>query len=428
MVNASRELPDGWTMITLSEIIDTLESGGRPKGGVTGISEGIPSVGGEHLVYDGGFDFTNIRYVPNNFYANMNRGKIKKNDVLLVKDGATTGKTSFVSNSFPFDKAAVNEHVFILRAQPEKVMQKYLFFWMQSPFGQKCVKDNYKGTAQGGITSDFIQYSGFHLAPLPEQERIVAKIEELFTQLEAGTSALERVRAGLRRYKASVLKAACEGKLVDQRGIESSDELPEGWQIVNLGAVLSEPLSNGKSTPNAQVGFPVLRLTTLKDGRIDLRERKIGAWTKEQAKNYLVKNGDFFVSRGNGSLHLVGRGGLVEQEPFDDVAYPDTLIRIRVSSKDCDIRYLRTIWNSNLIRHQIETTARTTAGIYKINQKDLERFTFPLPPLEEQRRIVAEVERRLSLAREVESAVEAALVRASRLRQTVLKSAFEGKL
>ena len=215
--------------------------------------------------------------------------------------------------------------------------------------------------------------------------------------------------------------------MFDNRKTKNNDELPEGWQWAKLESLLSESLSNGRSTQTTIDGFPVLRLTALKNGKIDLRERKIGAWTKEQAQNFLVKNGDFFVSRGNGSLHLVGRGGLVEQEP-DEVAYPDTLIRIRVSPNICDIKYLRTVWDSSLVRNQIETTARTTAGIYKINQKDLGNFIIPLPPLDEQRRIVAEVERRLSVVGEVESAVEVGLVRAGRLRQSVLRSAFEGRL
>lgn len=307
--------------------------------------------------------------------------------------------------------------------KPESVSSKYLFYYLMGERNNLLSLGS--GATQQNISQTVIKAYPFPIAPKDEQERIVAKIEELFTQLEAGTSALERVQAALRRYKASMLKAGMNGTLLGNG--KNDGAFPEGWQNVQLVDVLSESLTNGKSTPNAENGFPVLRLTALKDGRIDLRERKIGAWTKEQAKNYLVKRGDFFVSRGNGSLHLVGRGGLVEQEP-DDVAYPDTLIRIRVSPTDCDINYLRTIWNSNFIRNQIETTARTTAGIYKINQKDLESFTFPLPPLEEQRRIVAEVERRLSVAREVETVVEKALARSTRLRQAVLKSAFEGKL
>lgn len=406
MVNGA--LPDGWTLSTLDEV-STVILGQSPS------SETYNTNGNGLPFYQGKTEFGDLYPTTAKWCSKPN--KIAEAGDILISVRAPVGPTNLCQ-----EKSAIGRGLAALR--PKNGMpSKYLLYYLrliESGWDRKAT-----GTTFKAITGDVLRHQEISVAPLPEQKRIVAKIEELFTQLDAGTSALSKVRAGLRRYKASVLKAGMDGTLLGNG--KNNDEFPEGWQNVQLADVLSESLTNGKSTPNAENGFPVLRLTALKDGRIDLRERKIGAWTKEQAKNYLVKRGDFFVSRGNGSLHLVGRGGLVEQEP-DDVAYPDTLIRIRVSPTDCDINYLRTIWNSNFIRNQIETTARTTAGIYKINQKDLESFTFPLPPLEEQRRIVAEVERRLSVAREVESVVEKALARSARLRQAVLKSAFEGKL
>src|SRR5438477_10659089 len=106
-----------------------------------------------------------------------------------------------------------------------------------------------------------------------------------------------------------------------------SDGPPGGWARAKLGELLEEPMANGRSVPDGS-GFPVLRLTALKGGRVDLRERKRGAWGAQDASRFRVRNGDFLIARGNGSLALVGRGGLVEDEP-DPVAYPDTAIRVR---------------------------------------------------------------------------------------------------
>jgi hypothetical protein len=204
-------------------------------------------------------------------------------------------------------------------------------------------------------------------------------------------------------------------------------DLPEGWQWVSLQQLLAEPLNNGKSVSTAASGFPVLRLTAIRSGRIDLSETKKGAWTEEQARPYLVREGDFFVSRGSGSIKFVGRGGLVQSEPYP-VAYPDTFIRVRVDSAVYSAKFLQTVWESPFIRLQIETTARTTAGIYKINQRDLEKCLLVLPPLAEQQQIVAGVERRLSVADEIEKVVEQSLKQAERLRQSILKRAFAGRL
>ena len=84
----SNVIPHHWKVMPLSELLVSLESGSRPRGGVRGISHGIPSVGGEHLKYDGTFDFSSIKYVPNEFANKMTKGRIRINDILVVKDGA----------------------------------------------------------------------------------------------------------------------------------------------------------------------------------------------------------------------------------------------------------------------------------------------------------------------------------------------------
>ncbi len=255
----------------------------------------------------------------------------------------------------------------------------------------------------------------------PEQHRIVAAIEAHFSRLDAAVAALRRVQANLKRYRASVLKAACEGRLVPTEA---------EWPTTTLAELLDEPLINGRSVPDAEHGsdgFPVLRLTALRKGRIALAERKLGAWSPTEARRFLVKRGDFYVSRGNGSLHLVGRGGLLWDAP-DAVAFPDTLIRVRCNPRKITPRYLALVWDSQIVRSQLERKARTTAGIYKVNQSDLEIVAFPLPPLSEQEVVAGELERRLSVLDEVETSVTNQLARAERLRQSILKRAFEGRL
>ncbi|MDQ7780014.1 MAG: hypothetical protein RDV41_09940, partial [Planctomycetota bacterium] len=109
------ELPEGWTGTTLDRLLVSLESGSRPRGGVQNIKEGIPSLGGEHVDENGGFRFEAVKYVPSAFFKSMRRGHIRIGDVLIVKDGATTGKVSLVRDDFPFGVAVVNEHVFVCR-------------------------------------------------------------------------------------------------------------------------------------------------------------------------------------------------------------------------------------------------------------------------------------------------------------------------
>jgi type I restriction enzyme S subunit len=324
------------------------------------------------------------------------------------------------------------------------------------------------------------------VAPSEQQPAIVAAIDSHFSRLDAATATLERVQRNLERYRASVLKAAVEGRLVpteaelakkERRSYEPAfvllrqilaerrrrweeaelaklkakgktptddrwkaryeepaaldtnglPELPEGWCWATVGQLISRPLVNGRSVPTAEDGFPVLRLTAIRNGRVILTERKIGNWTREDAAEWLVAEGDFLVVRGNGSRDLVGRGGRVTITP-DAVAFPDTLIRVRIEAAHFEPRLLSLLWDSQVVRDFLGRAAKTTAGIYKINQRDLEKVPLPLPPRAEQVRLVDEIERLDSLATAENSRVGATRVHMARLRQALLKSAFEGRL
>lgn len=208
--------------------------------------------------------------------------------------------------------------------------------------------------------------------------------------------------------------------------MSEADELPEGWAKANVPDLLAEPMANGRSVPDGD-GFPVLRLTALRNGRIDLRERKLGAWSKKDGERFAVRQGDFLVARGNGSLSLVGRGAMVMEEP-DPVAYPDTTIRLRPRKDVFLPGYLRAVWDALETRHQIEAAAHTTAGIHKVSQQDLAAIELPVPPLPEQHRIVEHVEALLAQVNKAKDRLDRVKLILKRFRQAVLAAACSGKL
>ncbi|MDD3146507.1 MAG: restriction endonuclease subunit S, partial [Candidatus Riflebacteria bacterium] len=130
-----------WGKKTLKHVLICCESGSRPKGGLENVEEVkegyVPSLGAEHLSGNGGFNFTNLKTVNSSFYEGMKTGKIQRNDVLIVKDGATTGKTSFVDENFPYTSAGINEHIFCLRANPEIIFPRFLFYFLASNVGNQ---------------------------------------------------------------------------------------------------------------------------------------------------------------------------------------------------------------------------------------------------------------------------------------------------
>ena len=116
----------------------TLETGKRPSAEVTDNSNDIPSLGGENISNEGLIKFDNIRYVSKNYFKSCIKGIIKKEDILINKDGAQTGKIAFVSE-IPFEKSMVNEHIFIIRSNGE-FHQQFLFYFLLSFEGQNQIK------------------------------------------------------------------------------------------------------------------------------------------------------------------------------------------------------------------------------------------------------------------------------------------------
>ena len=321
----------------------------------------------------------------------------------------------------------------------EDINNRYLAYWLLGTadfFIQQAT-----GTTFKEITKSKLRNFTIPVPPLPEQERIVAKIEELFTQLDAGTSALERVRAGLRRYKASVLKGAVSGRLesVGAHGMRPSgrtpsartDELPKGWRWARAEDIC-EFITKG-TTPKAEKLFsasgeiPFIKVYNLTfDGTLDFSINPTFV-SKETHAGELARSKVF---PGDVLMNIVGPPlGKVSivSDAFPEWNMNQAVARFR-PLEFCDRKYLSIALRTEGVLSWAVKRAKATAGQFNLTLEICRDLPIPLPPLEEQRRIVAEVERRLSVAREVESVVEKALIRASRLRQAVLKSAFEGRL
>ena len=296
----------------------------------------------------------------------------------------------------------------------DRVDPRFLELWLLSPEAQQRIDAMKTGISDSGLN---LTHDRFGQLPVPgppinEQNRIVDLLEDHLSRLDAADGYLN---AAQRRD--AVLH---DQLLANELAAVPSDD-------VSLGELLLVGLSNGKSVPTQEGGFPVLRLTALRDGRIDLAERKAGAWTADDAARFLVQRGDFLISRGNGSLRLVGRGGLVDHDP-DAVAFPDTLIRARPDAGRLMPDFMALVWNSPAIRRQIEASARTTAGIYKVNQKDLEAVRLPVPSLDDQQRVLESVSSSRDGLAALSREVERSRTRSAGLRRSLLAAAFSGRL
>jgi type I restriction enzyme, S subunit len=306
------------------------------------------------------------------------------------------------------------------------------------------------------------------IVPFESQTRIVAEIEKQFTRLDAGVASLNRAQAALRRYRASVLKAACEGRLVptetelarkESRSYETGEQLlqrilkkrrekwngkarykepdgpdygqlpslPEGWTWATLEQLLHQ-LRNGWSLkPDAESGTPILRISAVRPMSVNVDDIRYLSGAIEQYADYSLSEGDLLFTRYNGNPNLTGVCGVVPHLTRKTI-YPDKLIRVKLAPKLCEPKFVGMIANIGVSRDFIARRARTTAGQTGISGGDLRAVPLPLPPLAEQTRIVAELEGKLSIVEELRAIVSLSLQRTVRLRQVVLREAFSGRL
>jgi type I restriction enzyme S subunit len=375
-----------WPTKPLSELLTTLENGARPKGGVGELPDGIPSLGGEHINSEGGFEWDTPKHVTRDFYAGMKRGRIQVGDILVVKDGATTGKTATVHENFPFREAAINEHVFLLRTDTSMALPEFVGYFLFGPVGQQQILSSFHGAAIGGIAQDFVHNVHVPLAPLAEQERIVKLLDE--------ADELRKLRAQVNLRTADLIPALFHQMFGDP------DVNPKKLPIVPLGNLLS--FRTGKLDSNAAVedgAYPFFTCSR-DDSRIDTYAFDCEALLL--AGNNAV--GEYSVKHYKGKFNAYQRTYVLNLlNPDHSYGFMQQALQLRLQ----EMKRLSLGTNTKYL----------TLGILK-------NIEVPLPNSALQQ----EFAKRVTEIRELEAAQTASRLRLENLFQSMLYRAFEGEL
>ena len=455
-------LPEGWRWERLSSLLSEFVAGKRPKGGVAGIIEGSLSIGGEHLRWDGSVSSDNPRYIPHAFANTIPAAKIAANDILVVKDGATTGKTAYARPGL--EDMFVNEHVFIVRVDPTVAEARYVFLWLWSQPGFGQIMKDFRGAAQGGIGRTMPDVVSVPLPPLEDQRHIVARVEELFTEIDDGEAALARARENLATWRKALLKAAVTGELtadwraanpaadtgadlfariVDERRLRGvaqrieQDEkdcmtvdvtngrssLPEGWTWARIGDLFdvfvgATPSRTDNSLWNGDV--PWVSSGEVGFCRISDTREKINRAALRGSAGRLHPPGTVM-------LGMIGEGRTRGQAAILDIeaAHNQNCASIRVSETSIPPEYIYLV-----LAEQYERTRRSSSGGNQpaLNKERVKAICIPLPGATECRTIAAIYDE----ASEAIDALEAERVligdSVATLRQSVLAAAFRGEL
>jgi type I restriction enzyme S subunit len=339
-------------------------------------------------------------------------------------------------------------------------MQLYLYYFMLTI----KLGDYSRATTVPSIRKGDVERIWLPLPPLAEQKRIVAKLEELFTKLDAGVEALKKIKAQLKRYRQAVLKHAFEGKLTERwrnahKGeLESTSillqrlakerekttkgkkqkklppldvselpELPEGWEWAMIGAV-SEMIQYGTSEKASRnpSGIPVIRMGNIGDGKLSFENLKYFPRDWADLQKFLLCDGDVLFNRTN-SAELVGKTA-VYKRCHPRAVFASYLIRVKVDERTYIPDLLASFINSFYGRQYISSVVSQQVGQANVNGTKLSHMPIPLPPWPEQCKIVEEIERHFSIADQIGQTIEHGLKQSDWLRQSILKKAFEGKL
>ena len=458
-------LPDGWVMTTLGDLCLQPQYGWTTKATV---NEGKAKLLRTTDISRGRLEWETVPYCAKE-PKELVKYLLEEGDIVISRAGSV-GLSALIG---PCPEAVFASYLIRFRRM-DGVDEKYLYQFLQSPEYWEQVSQQTVGIALQNVNAKKLARVSLPFPPPAEQCRIVAEIERHFSRLDASVAALKRVQANLKRYRASVLSAACEGKLVlteaelaqaEGRDYEPADRLlerifaegrarsqaqkrrgskhkkpvltdesalgylPEGWVAATVEQILarSEYGTSVKCSYESE-GVPVLRIPNIVAGDIDLTDIKYATRSIPiDAESALVK-GDVLMCRTNGSVSLVGKTAVVNTELKPYHSFASYLLRFRLIEAETLPKWLHVYVASQLGRAFIEQHAASSAGQNNVSLSLIHAMPLPLPPSAEQRRIVAEVERRLSVIQQVEATVETNLERANRLRQSILKQAFSGKL
>ncbi|MFJ3462706.1 restriction endonuclease subunit S [Achromobacter spanius] len=431
-----------------------------------------------------GLDLENVTYVDADTHAEIySRCDVQKGDVLYVKDGAGTGAVALNTLDEPF---SLLSSVAVLRPGPS-LLSKFLLYALQEPDTKRSMLDNVAGVAITRLTLKKLKSSGIPITTLPQQARIVAKLDEVLSDLDVGVAELKAAQKKLQQYRQSLLKVAIEGALTaswrearhlrhtpvetgarllqrvlaqrrahweakqrakfeEQGKVPPKDwqkkyvepvrpdtsalpALPEGWEwssLDMLGEIVSGVAKGTKRNSNIPVReVPYLRVANVQRGHLDLSEVKTILTTEREIDELTLINGDVLLNEG-GDRDKLGRGWVWRNE-IGECIHQNHVFRMRPYLPELQPELISHHGNT-FGKSWFQSAGKQTTNLASISMTMLRSFPVPLAPADEQEEILAQIRMHLdSLDKQVE-ATDLAMKQAIAQRQNVLRAAFTGQL
>ena len=481
-------LPDGWGFAEIDEVISEQNGGKRIHQGWSPQCEKEPCDSPEQwgvlkttAIQAGEFQWQHHKKLPGHLKPRV-QIEVFPGDLLLTCAGPRIrcGVACLVRNTRP--KLMLSGKIYRFRAAKNVADERYLESFLQTQEAQSQIDAMKTGGSDSGLnlTHERFKKLRLNLAPYLEQIRIVAKLEELLSDLDAGVAELKVAQKKLAQYRQSLLKAAVDGSLTaewrkntpptetgaqllerilkerrtrweekqlakfqeqgktppkdwqkkypDPANPETSDAqlLPETWGWATVDQLtIEQKYGSSAKTDEENSGIPVLRMGNIQDGQLDYSNLKYLPCDHDEFPALHLLDGDLLFNRTN-SPELVGKTAVYRSE-ITPCSYASYLISVRFNESFIP-ELASTYINSAYGRHWIKSVVVQQVGQANVNGTKLAALSVPLPPRAEQEEIIRLLTMQLSIAFEQETNIGRSLKQAAAQRQNILRAAFAGQL
>ncbi|WP_158860985.1 restriction endonuclease subunit S [Lunatibacter salilacus] len=408
------KLPKGWEIVIISDVAEIISGIGFPKD-LQGKTKGkfpFYKVGDISRSVKSGRKFLENAesYIDEDEKKFLKAKEFPKNTIVFAKIGEALklnrrgilSSPSFIDNN-------------VMGLIPNRNIENLFlyYFLLTEDLGKYS-----SGNTIPSIRKSSVAEIQIPLPPIPEQKRIVAKLDALFGHLDRLREKLERIPALLKNFRQQVLTQAVTGELIR-----------ENMKIVSLGEYLQDIKygTSQKSEYNIE-GIPILRIPNIEveRGVISSSDLKYSILEDKEYDKLKLKKGDLLIIRSNGSVTLVGQSAIIGEEEVD-FGYAGYLVRLRTANT-LDPIYLNFILKSNYLRGQIIEMARSTSGVNNINTTEIKSLKIPITSIQNQKRIIDRIRIIFAVADKIESQYVSLKAKIDQLPQAILAKAFRGEL
>ena len=323
-------------------------------------------------------------------------------DLLIVCDGSRSGLTGRAI------KGVVGSTLSKISA--DGLCTEYLQYFIQSKY--TLLNTRKKGTGTPHLNAELLKKSKLVIPTQTEQERIVSKIEELFSKLDASVAELKTAKEKLKVYRQAVLKEALTPE--------------QGWCKCCFSDLMESVRNGYGKKPDDMGEYRILRISSVRPGKVELSDFRCNQTPFKE--DDLISENDLLFTRYNGNLEYVGVCACVPQLQ-EKYAYPDKIIKCTPKLKNpYHSRFLQYSMNQGEARKYIRSKIKTTSGQKGIAGSDIKKVVLWLPELPVQEKIVKMIDEKMSTCDNIEQTIDISLRQAEAMRQSILKHAFKGGL